>query len=93
MRAPHTRKCRRSFFLRRDWTEEKLLNYFDGKDPYLTKLYEESTIPYEPDEQKIKTLLLSCLEHHYGSLDKCIVVPDAATLALEQIQAILDGLR
>lgn len=39
----------------------------------LEKLYHESKLQYQPDESKIKNLLLKCLEIHYGSLDKCIV--------------------
>jgi len=42
-----------------------------------------------PDEGKIKNLLLECLEMH-GSLDKCIVNPDAAVTALRQVSEIIE---
>jgi len=51
-----------------EWFDE----YFDKKEIYLQKLYEKSSLPYGPDEEKIKELLLNCLELHYGSLDNTI---------------------
>jgi hypothetical protein len=32
--------------------------------------------PPAPDENAIRGLLLQCLEAHYGSLDRCIAVPE-----------------
>jgi hypothetical protein len=60
------------------------------KEKELEILYAESKLPHAPDEGKIKNLLLQCLEHHYGSLDKCIVNPDAAVTALREIQEVLE---
>lgn len=73
-------------------TEADIMKWATEKERELEKVYnrEPSPVPYEPDESKIKQLLLDCLEHHYGSLDKCIVNPDAAAVALRQIQEILD---
>ena len=44
-------------------------------------------------EPAIKQLLLNCLEEHYGSLEKCIVNPDAATTALREVAAVLEKYR
>lgn len=71
-------------------SEKDIRMMFSEKEKYLEKLYSESKLPHSPDEDKIKTLLLSCLEEHYGSLDKCIVQPDQAVNALRQIQDVLD---
>lgn len=72
--------------------EEEIRKWFDIKEKQLEELYhrEPSPVPYKPDEGKIKAVLMQCLEHHYGSLDKCIVNPDAATQALREIQEVLE---
>ncbi len=60
------------------------------KEKQLESVYLQSTLPQQPQEETIKTLLLQCLEEHYGSLENCVVQPDAAVNALRQIQEILD---
>ena len=70
---------------RGDVSLEEIESTFKEKEKYLTKLYEESKLPYSPDEEVIKDLLLRCLEEHFGSLDtivnksvsdKCILIRD-----------------
>lgn len=52
----------------------------------LEKLYTESKLPYSPDEEKLKALLLACLEEHYGSLGASeIVLPGVAERTLSKI--------
>jgi predicted nucleotidyltransferase len=77
---------------RGDINEVEIREWFTHKEKQLETLYhkEPSPIPYAPDETKIKTLLLQCLEHHYGSLDNCIVNPDAAVQALREVQEVLN---
>lgn len=76
---------------RGDMTEKDVDDYFTEKEAQLEKVYQESKLQYEPDWGKLKSLLLQCLEHHYGSLDKLgFVNPDAAVTALRQIQEIID---
>lgn len=71
---------------RGEWAEDQVVAYFDTKALELEKLYNSSTIlPYGPDEQAIKELLLNCLEHHYGSLDKAVVLPGRHEQALRDI--------
>jgi predicted nucleotidyltransferase len=73
--------------------EADIRAWFAEKDKYLEKVYSESKLQYAPDEDKIKSLLLACLEEHYGTLDKCIVVENAATTALREIAAIVERSR
>lgn len=75
---------------RGEWTEAQIREYFAAKEHQLEHLYSESSLPYAPDEAQIKRLLLNCLEEHYGNLAECIVDPDAAILALREIQATLE---
>ncbi len=60
------------------------------KEKQLEKVYLESKLPKQPDEARIKVLLVQCLEEHYGSLEGCVVQPDRALTVLRQIQDILD---
>jgi len=73
---------------RGEWTEQDIRDYFSDKEKQLEKIYAESKLPWGPDEEKIKTLLLQCLEHHFGSLDKAIVIPERYENALRQIAEI-----
>lgn len=56
----------------------------------LDKLYLESPLPYSPDMDKIKQLLLDCLEHHYGSISDCVVVEGREKQIIRQLKEILD---
>lgn len=74
---------------RGEWTEAQLRDYFTQKEKELETLYQESKLPWGPDEDRVKTLLLNCLEEHYGNLEKCIIRPDQAVLALREVQEVL----
>jgi hypothetical protein len=75
---------------RGDVSEADLRQWAADKEKQLESLYLESKLPNGPDEERIKTLLLQCLEEHYGSLEGCVVQPDAALTVLRQIQEVLD---
>jgi len=72
-----------------EWTEKALLEFFSSKVASLEKLYDTSKLRHRPDCEAIKSLLLECLEMHYGSLDKCVVEQDAAVKALREINDVL----
>lgn len=71
---------------RGEWKMEDVSKWFSNKESTLEKLYLESTIPHSPDEAKIKELLISCLEHHYGSISDAIVQPDRAMDFLRKLK-------
>jgi ribosomal protein L37AE/L43A len=75
---------------RGEWKEEDIRDYFTKKEKELETLYEKSTLPWGPDEGKIKQLLLHCLEEHYGNLEKCVVNVDEAVETLRELAAVLD---
>jgi len=77
---------------RGEWSSEKVEEYFASKERELESLYTSSKLPPIPRETEIQDLLLNCLEHHYGSLEACIVREDAAIKALKDIDNILDRL-
>lgn len=74
-------------------SEKEIREWATAKEKYLEKLYEESKLPYGPDEQKIKKVLIDCLEHHYGSLDKVIHMPDRYEVAIKEIERIIEKLK
>ncbi len=73
---------------RGEWSQERVVKFFEQKEHALNKAYEESKLPYGPDEKVIKDILLKCLEHHFGSLDKCVVEQDVYKNAMIKISGI-----
>lgn len=57
---------------RGEWSLEKINEWFDLKEKHLEDLYNRSTLRHSPDWDELRKLLVKCLEHHYGSLDKFI---------------------
>ena len=55
---------------RGEWTKERIISFFEEKEKSLEVIYNDpnNTLPYRPDEDKIKNLLVECIEMHYGSL-------------------------
>lgn len=78
---------------RGEWTEHQIRDYFTRKESELETLYQTSKLPAGPDEAKVRRLLLHCLEEHYGSLEECVVDPDAATTALREVAAVMEKYR
>ena len=78
---------------RGEWTEEHLRRWCAAKEAELERAYAASTLRPVPDEDRIKDLLLRCLEAHYGSLEGCVVNPDRAVVALRSIQAELERVK
>jgi predicted nucleotidyltransferase len=74
---------------RGEWTEAQIRDYFTRKEQELETLYQESKLPWGPDEERVMTLLLNCLEEHYGNLEKCVVRPEQAVQALREVNEVL----
>ena len=75
---------------RGEMTEYDIIKWAADKEHSLEKLYEASTLPWGPDQDAIKQLLLDCLEEHYGILEGCIVTDKGLVLALREIADIID---
>jgi uncharacterized protein len=75
---------------RGEWSEEKLRNWFNEKENHLEELYNKSNLKHSADEEEIKGLLLNCLEHHYGSLDKAIKREVPVEKLISEIQAVIN---
>lgn len=86
--SEHLKKIRRG-----EVPLSEVKEWFGAKEKYLERLYEESKLPWGPDEQKIKALLVSCLEHHYGSLSNAVAPQDVHRTALREIDEIMAKVR
>jgi len=75
---------------RGEWTQEQIQEFFTQKEKGLETAYNESSLPYSPDEAKIKDLLIRCLKLHYGDLSDAITIPGQAEQALREIQKICE---
>ena len=76
---------------RGEWTEQQVKDWFSEKEKNLEILYHQNTtLPWGPDINKIRKLLLDCLEHHFGNLEKAIVHLTPAEQVLIEIKQLLD---
>lgn len=76
---------------RGEWSLEEVENYFTDKEKELEKLcINSNAVPYKIREEEIKDLLINCLEHHYGSLDKAITIEDKPLKVLREVKKLID---
>lgn len=75
---------------RGDWKLEEIEEYFKVNEPRLIALADKSKLPYAPDEEKIKQLLLNCLEQHFGSIQDAVITEVASVKALREIEEVLN---
>lgn len=78
---------------RGEWTMDKLKDWASDKEKALERVYEDSKLPWGPREPELKKLLLECLEHHYGSLEKAIVQENSLVQALRTISDEVNKVR
>lgn len=71
------------------WAEIEV-KFFE-KQKSLEALYEKSDLPYAPDDDKLKRVLLDCLEHHFGSLEKAVTVVAKEEDLLRQIKKLVES--
>ena len=69
---------------------DEVVKWFEEKDRILQKLYETSSLPHSPPEDKIKDLLLRCLEEHYGNIDSCVIQSDKYKVCIDKVRDILN---
>jgi len=74
-----------------DWTLDRVEQFFEQKEKALEDAYANSKLPYSADENKIKALLLNCLEQYYGSLEAILPQRSNAESILFQIKDLIDG--
>jgi predicted nucleotidyltransferase len=78
---------------RGEWTAKQIENWFTDKERQLDELYQNSTLRSHPDESAIRNLLLSCIENHYGSVDKVLNKGDRTPQLVREMEAVLEKYR
>jgi len=75
---------------RGEWSIKDVENYFTKKEGELEKVYNESKLRNFPDEDRIKQLLINCLEEHFGNLNNALTKPNSVDSLISDIQRVLD---
>lgn len=78
---------------RGEWKKEEIVQYFTEKEKELEKLYISSKLREFKEENKIKQLLINCLEMHFGSLNNVIVKDNALNDMINEIELVIDKYR
>ena len=73
-----------------EWSLEKIFEWFEEREKHLEELYVKSTLQAKPDEDKIKDLLMTCLEQHYGSLDKAVKRETSAKKLVSELKKVIE---
>ena len=74
---------------RGDWSEDKVVGWFDTKEKSMEELYAKSTLPHKPDEEKIRRILMDVFEAHYGSISEAVKEQDVDHNTLLEIRDLL----
>ena len=74
---------------RGEWKQKQIVEYFEMKEKDLEWRYTKSKLQHSPDEEAIKSLLLECLEMHYGSLEKAIFKPFDEKQLLKDLEILV----
>ena len=71
---------------------EDIKKWFTEKELQLEKIHAESKLPDHPPEDKIKNLLMNCIETHYGTIEG-FEQKDWSVQTLKDIDGILNTIR
>ena len=74
---------------RGEWTLERLREWVEEKERSMETLYANSELPEKPDEKKIKTLLMECMEMHYGNLSEAVVEQDRHAKLVRELEEVM----
>lgn len=75
---------------RGEWAEQQVREFFSTKEKYTEELYQKSSLPYKPDQDRIKSILMRVLESHYGSLDNAVKEVDAEKKCLREVKSVME---
>lgn len=73
-----------------EWSIEDYEEFFERKESELDKLYQNSdALPHEPDQEKIKGLLMDCLRSFFNNLEDDFVDESVYRRKLNEIKKIV----
>lgn len=73
---------------RGEWTKGQIEEYFKDKEKHLEELYLKSDLPKYPDRDKIRSLLVECIEMHYDMSEHKSEQSDAER-KIEEIKRVI----
>jgi len=73
-----------------EWKLTDLESWFDSKEKALEGLYTTSKLPERPRENKIKALLMECLEMHYQDLSSIIKVAPEVNSIVHDLELLIE---
>lgn len=74
---------------RGEWTLEQLDSWAETKHRQLEELYLKSELQHSPDEDKLRELLLNCIEEHYGKVSAVVTREDSMGNLINDVEALL----
>lgn len=74
---------------RGEWTLEQIEHHFEAKERALENTYAASPLQHKPDEAAIKTVLMNCLEMHFGSITDAVRREPSLERLIRDIQGVL----
>lgn len=79
---------------RGEWSLEQIRNWVAQKELQLNKLYNESKLRHTPEKNKIRELLLACIEQHYGSFTAAeYTESNKYKNVVQQIEDLIQGVK
>lgn len=74
---------------RGEWTLEQIESHFEAKERALENTYASSSLRRSPDEGAIKSVLMNCLEMHFGSIADAVRREPSVDRLIRDIQGVL----
>jgi predicted nucleotidyltransferase len=78
---------------RGEWSMEMVEEHFQNYQSVLLKMYQESTLRYEPDYQSLLKLLTECIEIHYGAIHAAPVSDSDLMITINQIKTLVNKVK
>lgn len=74
---------------RGEWTLDQIQGHFEAKERALESTYASSKLPNSPDEARIKGVLMTCLEMHFGSIADAIRREPSVERLVREVSEVL----
>lgn len=75
---------------RGEWTLEQLEEWFALQEPILSEEASISKLPNAPDMNFLRSLLMECIESHYGSISKSVAITGKEGALLDDLKALVE---
>ena len=78
---------------RGEWSLSRCKAEYEKRMIAVEELHGKTTLPERPDHERLKKLLLTCLEEHYGSIQSVLPDQDRIKQALREIDSVVGSVR